>query len=278
VSGAFQRGIDAYAAGQHYEAHEFWEELWHEETDDARSRFLQALIQVASAVHKIRNDVAPRGSLNLLGRATGRLAGLPATFMSVDVAHLQRDIEVARERLDCVLAGHGTLADVPVPSIVQREELPMWPTPDQAEPLVPHGARRAWFDRGLACYHAGEFFEAHEMWEEIWRDERDGQMRQGLQGLIQVAASMYKICEQKKPAPAARLLERALMRLRTCPSSFAGLRMDVLVRSAELAHARLLQLAQQHAVEFDRDLVPEMQPLLHRLPASDEPGGEEPNI
>ena len=133
---------------------------------------------------------------------------------------------------------------------------------------MPYGARRAWFDRGLACYHAGEFFEAHEMWEEIWRDERDGPMRQGLQGLIQVAAAMYKICEQRKPAPAARLLERALMRLRDCPPNFAGLHIDVLVRTAESARARLLTMAAEGATDFERDLVPKMLTMAERAPSA----------
>ncbi len=69
----FQRGLLAYRAGNHYDAHEIWEELWESEESDDHRRFLQALIQVASAIHKLTHDVGPRGALRLLDSARAKL-------------------------------------------------------------------------------------------------------------------------------------------------------------------------------------------------------------
>lgn len=37
----------------------------------------------------------------------------------------------------------------------------------------------------------GRYFEAHEVWEEVWHRER-GESRKALQGLIQIAAGLHK--------------------------------------------------------------------------------------
>ncbi len=51
------------------------------------------------------------------------------------------------------------------------------------------GDRLAAFDTGLAAYRAGEWFEAHELWEPAWMGTSDTAERDLLQGLIKVAAA-----------------------------------------------------------------------------------------
>ena|SRR5579863_1365854 len=46
------------------------------------------------------------------------------------------------------------------------------------------------FARGVAHFNAGEFFEAHEVWEEIWLASH-GSEKAFLQGLIQIAAAFH---------------------------------------------------------------------------------------
>lgn len=43
---------------------------------------------------------------------------------------------------------------------------------------------------GLRRFNNREFFEAHEVWEDLWRDER-GPSRRYYQGLIQVAVCLH---------------------------------------------------------------------------------------
>lgn len=237
---SFQGGVDEYLAGNHYEAHERFEELWHEEADDDRRRCLQALIQVASAVHKAVNDVAPRGSIRLLDAATEKLEGLGDTFLGVDLAGLRAGMLVCRAEVARQLAetGHAKLTPEHIPPLVLIGEAPRF-TKGPSEPMVPARARAAWFDRGLATYQSGEFFEAHELWEELWRDAPEGLDRQFLQGLIQVAAAMHKLTAHHKPKPAARLLGRAIDKLGDAPPGYRGIDTPRLLREARQAKASL---------------------------------------
>ena len=84
--------------------------------------------------------------------------------------------------------------------------------------------RRA-IQKGLDLFNAGRFWEAHEAWESAWLVE-DGDVRQMLQGLIQVAAGYFKALVQKRPGAAARLLASGLAKLEPIPDSLAALRLE----------------------------------------------------
>ena len=49
----YLKGVEHFNEGDYFDAHEIWEELWHEETGNARA-FLQGLIQTATALHHFR--------------------------------------------------------------------------------------------------------------------------------------------------------------------------------------------------------------------------------
>lgn len=46
----YLKGIDHFNRREFYDAHEVWEDLWHEEHGDA-NKFVQGLIQFATALH-----------------------------------------------------------------------------------------------------------------------------------------------------------------------------------------------------------------------------------
>ncbi len=77
-------------------------------------------------------------------------------------------------------------------------------------------------ERGREQFASGRFFEAHEVWEEAWREET-GSTRRLLQGLILAAAAYHKMAHQRQPLGMTRLLEKALERLAPLPDGFAGL-------------------------------------------------------
>ncbi len=115
----FEQGLTTYAAGDHYEAHEKWEELWNEEDDDDEERlFLQALIQLASAVHKLLHDVEPRGALRLLDRALEKTASHGAVHRGIALGVLRQDMaRFRREAERAIQAGLETLDRSLVPRI-----------------------------------------------------------------------------------------------------------------------------------------------------------------
>ncbi len=51
-------------------------------------------------------------------------------------------------------------------------------------------ARDPRFLEGIRCFNHRAFFEAHEVWEDIWRDE-EGPARRFYQGLIQLAVCLH---------------------------------------------------------------------------------------
>jgi predicted metal-dependent hydrolase len=61
---------------------------------------------------------------------------------------------------------------------------------------------------GRAAFNRGEYFEAHELWEEAWQ-VLDGVERILVQGLIQIAAGLHHL-QQRRPRPAAGLLRKGL--------------------------------------------------------------------
>lgn len=114
----FRAGVAAYAAGEHYEAHEHWEELWLVEDDDDRRTFLQALIQLTSAIHKVRHRVAARGAPNLLARAAEKLARVRGQHWGIDpvaLAAAVRALQGAAEQ--AVAAGSDRLDDALLPRL-----------------------------------------------------------------------------------------------------------------------------------------------------------------
>lgn len=50
--------------------------------------------------------------------------------------------------------------------------------------------KRETFERGITCFNCGQFFECHELLEEIWLAEAPGE-KLFYQGLIQVAAGFH---------------------------------------------------------------------------------------
>lgn len=106
-------------------------------------------------------------------------------------------------------------------------DLPRWaylpgktPEPDRAplehaKALVPKAyengvdPRDPAFRYGLALHHAGLFWEAHEVWEAVWKAApKNGCDRLLLRGLIQRANAHLKL-RMGRPAAALRLLDEA---------------------------------------------------------------------
>ena len=74
--------------------------------------------------------------------------------------------------------------------------------PDDSERLEP----------GRAAFNRGEYFLAHELWEEVWREGDDVERRRFVQGLIQIAAGLHQL-QRHRPGPAAGLLRKGLEKI-----------------------------------------------------------------
>ena len=104
VSPELLEGARLHDAGEYWAAHEAWEALWRVEGDVVRRRFLQGLIQVTAAFHKLlvmrRADAAAR----LLTRGLAKLDGLDDDYGGLDVARLREGARRCLEVIDGMAA------------------------------------------------------------------------------------------------------------------------------------------------------------------------------
>lgn len=87
----FQQGVELFNAGEWYDAHDLFEELWHE-TAEPHRRSLQGILQVAVAqLHLERGN--RRGATILFGEALGRLKRQGTPDLGLDLKALCNCVE-----------------------------------------------------------------------------------------------------------------------------------------------------------------------------------------
>jgi uncharacterized protein len=80
--------------------------------------------------------------------------------------------------------------------------------------------RRRLFLDGIDHFNQRRFYEAHEVWEEIWRSTSP-EPRDLFQGLVQVAAAMHQFLDLKREEGPRRTLAKARSRLEPfAPASY----------------------------------------------------------
>jgi hypothetical protein len=90
------------------------------------------------------------------------------------------------------------------------------------------------YRRGIQLFNERHFFDAHEIWEDVWR-ETNGPEKKFLQGLIQVAVAFHHQ-STGNVVGACSLMERAGKNLADYPGDFCGIKLTVLLVS--LGHWR----------------------------------------
>lgn len=88
---------------------------------------------------------------------------------------------------------------------------------------------------GIRLFNEEYFFEAHDVWETLWRDEH-GEARLFLQGLIQVAAGFHHV-KNGNVRGALALFEKALTKLRRYPARYLEIDSRALVEAVESQRA-----------------------------------------
>ena len=84
------------------------------------------------------------------------------------------------------------------------------------------------FQHGLELFNTGKFFDAHEVWEDVWR-AAPAEEKKFLQGLIQVAVALHHHSRGNLDG-ARSLLARAQRNLSSYPDSYKGVNLAALRR------------------------------------------------
>jgi predicted metal-dependent hydrolase len=96
--------------------------------------------------------------------------------------------------------------------------------------MVPRKSAEMSFERGIDLFNRGEFFDCHEVLEELWRPER-GERRLFLQGVIHLAVGFYHH-EQGNRMGAERQLRKGLKKLAGYLPEFEGVNTAQLYRQS----------------------------------------------
>lgn len=109
---------------------------------------------------------------------------------------------------------------------------------------------------GIELFDRGQFFEAHEVWEDAWRRARGGDELL-LHGLIQAAAGFHKL-QIYQPSGAASLLTKAAAKLAAIPAGapVAGLPEFRAALKSWIGNAS--RLAARGATEYDAASIPRL--------------------
>jgi uncharacterized protein len=79
------------------------------------------------------------------------------------------------------------------------------------------------FQHGVALFNARDFFQAHEVWEDVWRATFTPE-KGILQGMIQIAVALHHHSTGNRDG-AQSVMERALRNLEEADDGFRGINM-----------------------------------------------------
>ena len=85
------------------------------------------------------------------------------------------------------------------------------------------------FHEGIALFNEGEWFEAHEVWEDIWR-LATGERKRFYQGLIQCAVTIEHV-RRGNPRGVQSVFSTAVPKFKGLPEVYMGLHVSRLVEA-----------------------------------------------
>jgi len=116
---------------------------------------------------------------------------------------------------------------------------------------------------GILLFNRGQFFEAHDVWEDAWRLARADD-RVLLHGLIQVAAGFHKL-ECGQPSGTASLLTKGTAKLAAIPAGAYMEELPSFRASVEAWKESAARMADQGSTEFDAAALPRLPQPRHRF-------------
>ena len=112
------------------------------------------------------------------------------------------------------------------------------------------------FERGVAEFNGQFFFEAHDTWEELWR-ETTGPHRLFYQGLIQTAVGFYHLSNGNFKGACSQL-EKALSKLGEYLPQYGGIETHSLLERITECLKEAQRLREGPGGRFDTARIPQI--------------------
>lgn len=120
------------------------------------------------------------------------------------------------------------------------------------------------FLKGLEVFNSRDFFEAHEVWEDLWHGYRESD-RTFLQGLIQLAAGLYHLdCGNMRGARSQ--LSKGLQKLEPYHPQHRGVDIRSLAAGIDGCMTQMTELERGERQTLDLTLLP----LIHFSPTTED--------
>ena len=116
-------------------------------------------------------------------------------------------------------------------------------------------SQRAMFVRGVELFNNRKFWEAHEAWEEIWK-ECEAESRIFFQGIIQAAAAYHLLLVKRRYAGAMNNFDKAMSKLTLFPAEFLEMNVEKLRKAVSESQAIAARLGPERLEEFPDSAVP----------------------
>ncbi len=129
-------------------------------------------------------------------------------------------------------------------------------TPDRSH-FTDEAKAKARYRQGVAAFNAGDYFAAHEHWEDLWSDPPAGGLadRTFIQGLIQLAVGCFHLTNDNLNG-ARGLLTKCLPKLEPYQPTQRGLDVAALVTFVRQAREQVNTI--QACADFDWSGVPHL--------------------
>lgn len=122
------------------------------------------------------------------------------------------------------------------------------------------------FVRGVELFNDCEFYECHDVWEELWAEYR-GPSRTFYQGLIQTAVALHHFCNGNIRG-ARKLYHGSRKYLEPFRPHHIGINLDQLFSEMEACFQEVVASDEDFpSIDIDADLIPDI--VLDPPPASD---------
>ncbi len=226
----FAHGVQLFNSGKFWNSHEAWEQVWIRHREDERL-FFQGIIQLAAAYHQLVAKKSYRGLLNNFDKAYEKLEVFQPEYLGVNVTPLLKCIEQGKKEAERLgQEGMDSFNFNLIPKLQFHKHL----NPDllvEARSIV----NSEQFIEGLRLFNQGYYWEAHEVWEEVWRNE-DDEAKTFAQAFVQVAAA-NNFVKSSKLTSAKYLFEKALQKFYEFQNVKCGIEVHALTHDIESALA-----------------------------------------